>query len=128
MEEPYRYGTPNKGKERFISGIVSPAAPHYVYGLINETQVRTERAEAMRAQGPQARCNPQTPESHTQHLGVSAFHLKAVLCAPVDITAQQLLPVCLGCTSCKHAARGRMSTWRVRRRCLASPQPWAATR
>lgn len=39
-EEPYRYGAVNKGKERFVSGIVSPAAPHYVYGLINETQVR----------------------------------------------------------------------------------------
>lgn len=38
-EEPYRYGTINKGKRRFESGIVSPASPHYVYGLINETQV-----------------------------------------------------------------------------------------
>ena len=38
-EEPYRYGAINKGKDRYISGIVSPAAPHYVYGLINETQV-----------------------------------------------------------------------------------------
>jgi len=39
VEEGYRYGTPTKGKERYISGVVSPAAPHYVYGLINETQV-----------------------------------------------------------------------------------------
>ena len=42
-EEPYRYGAINKGKDRYISGIVSPAAPHYVYGLINETQVPVSR-------------------------------------------------------------------------------------
>lgn len=43
-EEPYRYGAINKGKDRYISGIVSPAAPHYVYGLINETQVCVQAA------------------------------------------------------------------------------------
>ena len=33
--EPYAYGARSKPKERFLAGIVSPASPNYVYGLVD---------------------------------------------------------------------------------------------
>ena len=33
--EPYAYGTKTKRKERFLAGIVSPASPNYVHGLVD---------------------------------------------------------------------------------------------
>ena len=33
--ELYSYGTKTKRKERFLAGIVSPASPNYVHGLVD---------------------------------------------------------------------------------------------
>ncbi len=33
--EPYAYGARSKPKERFLAGIVSPASPNYMYGLVD---------------------------------------------------------------------------------------------
>ncbi len=33
--EPRTYGTRTKQKQRFVAGIVTPAQPHYLYGLLD---------------------------------------------------------------------------------------------
>ena len=35
----YMYGVKKPRKERFVAGIVTPASPYYVYGLIDSSQV-----------------------------------------------------------------------------------------
>ena len=33
--EPRTYGSRTKQKQRFVAGIVTPAQPHYLYGLLD---------------------------------------------------------------------------------------------
>jgi hypothetical protein len=33
--EPRTYGSRSKQKQRFVAGIVTPAQPHYLYGLLD---------------------------------------------------------------------------------------------
>jgi hypothetical protein len=35
--EPYAYGSRSKPKERYVGGIVTPASPNYVHGLVDIT-------------------------------------------------------------------------------------------
>ena len=32
------YGSRTKGKQRFLAGVVTPAQPHYLYGLLDANQ------------------------------------------------------------------------------------------
>ena len=38
VPEVKRYGLKTKGKSRFLAGVVSPAQPHYLFGLLDANQ------------------------------------------------------------------------------------------
>ena len=40
---PYSYGVKKSAKNRYVAGVVTPASPNYMYGLVDDASVMDDR-------------------------------------------------------------------------------------